>query len=132
MNLLKHIFPKKIVLDANVILRYLLNDNEELSKRARDIISTQRCIMYLEVVCEVVFVLQSKKTYNIPREEIKAQLVNLSYEVEIDKYDILKYALEAYCGKPKLDFVDCLLYGYNKSGYDIVSFDDKINKKILG
>lgn len=130
MRLLSHICQKKTILDTNIILRYLLNDNEELSGKAREIIRKQRCIAYLEIISEVVFVLQSKEVYNIPRKEIAEQLVNLSYEITIDKNNVLKSALEAYSDKPKLDFVDCLLYGYSKHGYTVATLDKKLNKKL--
>jgi predicted nucleic-acid-binding protein len=45
------------VVDANIILRYLLNDHDELSLQARQIIDEQEVEVPIEVLCEVVFVL---------------------------------------------------------------------------
>ena len=41
-----------IVIDTNIILRYLLNDNEELSKQAIDIIDNNTILIPNEVIVE--------------------------------------------------------------------------------
>ncbi|WP_017295285.1 hypothetical protein [Geminocystis herdmanii] len=53
------------IADANIILRYLLNDHEELSTKAEKILENNRIILLLPVACEVVFVLQ--KVYEVER-----------------------------------------------------------------
>ena len=130
MNLLKRIFHKTVILDANIILRYLLNDDEILSSKAHEIINSYNCKVYLEVIAEVVFVLQSKNGYNVPRIDIAEQLLLLSKDVCIDKLEVLEYAIKAYCESPKLDFVDCLLYGYHRCGKKVYTFDKKLDKKM--
>ena len=43
--------------------------------------------------------------------------------------DILLRGLEIFDRTPKLDFVDCLLYGYKwEKGIDIVTFDKKLQR----
>jgi len=49
-----------ILIDANIILRYLL--------KAADIIESQEVNAPIEVICEVVYVLL--KVYQIPKQEI--------------------------------------------------------------
>lgn len=45
--------------------------------------------------------------------------------------DVLLRALEIFDKTPKLDFVDCLLYGYKtEKGVDIVTFDKKLQKRL--
>lgn len=45
--------------------------------------------------------------------------------------DILLRGLEIFGKSPKLDFVDCLLYGYKwEKGIDIVTFDKKLQKRL--
>lgn len=51
------------IADANVILRYLLNDNEELSDKAVKIIEDNEVLLPNEVIAEVVYVLD--KVYNV-------------------------------------------------------------------
>jgi len=46
------------LVDANVILRYILDDHPELSTTAATIIEQQTVTLPIEVACEVVFVLQ--------------------------------------------------------------------------
>lgn len=113
------------VLDANVILRYLLNDHNDLSKRAVNIISSNKCIVFLEVVAEVIYVMQG--VYAIERNDIRHAITELSNDLIFDKYEILEVALKEYCNTPKKDFVDCLLYGYYQKGYKVSSFDKKLN-----
>ena len=43
-----------VMLDANVILRYLLNDNEEMALKAEKVIKTQKALVTIEVIAEVV------------------------------------------------------------------------------
>ena len=47
-----------VVLDANVILRYLLNDNEAMAKEAENVIKTEVTMVPIEVIAEVVYVLK--------------------------------------------------------------------------
>lgn len=45
--------------------------------------------------------------------------------------DVLLRALEIFDKTPKLDFVDCLLYGYRREkGIDIITFDRKLQKRL--
>lgn len=39
MSLLTNIFPKKIILDANIVIRYLIKDSVEQSSVSAEIIS---------------------------------------------------------------------------------------------
>lgn len=62
------------LIDTNIVLRYLLNDNDELSTKAREIIDETR-----------------------------------------------------------LDFVDCILIGYNQvERFGVHTFDKKMNKLLIG
>ncbi len=46
-----------LFVDANVVLRYILDDHPELSVRAADILEQYEVFLPTEVVCEVVYVL---------------------------------------------------------------------------
>ena len=59
-----------IVVDTNVILRYLLQDNEELSSKAIEIIDNNEIFIPTEVIVEVSYVL--KKVYKVEKFEIKS------------------------------------------------------------
>ena len=45
--------------------------------------------------------------------------------------DILLRGLEIFDKSPKLDFVDCLLYGYKmEKGVGVITFDKKLQKRL--
>ena len=48
-----------VMLDANMILRYLLNDNQEMADRAERYLEDGDVIVTIEVVAEVVYVLKA-------------------------------------------------------------------------
>ncbi len=60
------------IVDANIILRYLLNDQADLHKRAAEIMEGQHVWIPFEVVAEVVYVLE--KLYGVPRNAIKVSM----------------------------------------------------------
>lgn len=57
-----------VMLDANVILRYLLNDDERMASEAENIIKNMPVQVTIEIVAEVVYVL--KGVYHIGRMEM--------------------------------------------------------------
>ncbi len=57
------------ITDANIILRYLLNDNEILSKKSGRILENCAVNLPFEVCAEVVYVLE--KVYAVSREDIQ-------------------------------------------------------------
>ncbi|WP_200249274.1 hypothetical protein [Lamprobacter modestohalophilus] len=73
------------LVDANVVLRYLLEDHAELSPRAAEILEQQQFTLPIEVACEVVYVLQ--KVYSVERDTISQRLTELVSEglVRMDK-----------------------------------------------
>jgi len=116
------------IVDANIVLRYLLNDTEVLSEKAAQILENNEVFVPNEVIAEIVYVLE--KVYKIKNDEISNTLKELfEYgNLEVDDIDILKEALNLY-SKRKLDFVDTLLYAYHKvKNYEVYTFDEKLNK----
>lgn len=112
------------MLDTNMILRYLLNDNEKMADEAEKIIREGSAQVTIEVIAEVVYVL--KGVYSIEREVIKSSLLDFLTEVSISEPEVMKVGLETYA-EQNLDFVDCILYAYNRvKGYEIKTFDKKL------
>ncbi|MBR1444968.1 MAG: PIN domain-containing protein, partial [Firmicutes bacterium] len=95
-------------IDANVILRYLLFDNEDMAEKAEEIIHSGVFVSF-EVMAEVIYVL--KGVYKLERDEISNVLRKFTDLIETDDNEVMKSALEIY-EKKKLDFVDCLLIAY--------------------
>ncbi|MGJ3204772.1 PIN domain-containing protein [Geobacillus thermoleovorans] len=118
------------IIDANIILRYLLNDHDELSGKAATIIEDNKVLLLREVIVEVVYILE--KVYNVKNDEISDILLELlKYDnIEVDDIEVVEEALALF-GKRRLDFVDTLLYAYNKvKGYQVYTFDKKLDKML--
>ncbi len=117
-----------ILIDANIILRYLLNDHPQFSQQAAQIIDNQSVSAPIEVICEVVYVLY--KVYQIPKTEIQQQISSLLDEnlITVDKPEVVKYALLSFVND-NIDIVDAILLAYciieNKS---VLTFDKKLNQ----
>ena len=115
---------RKLV-DANVVLRYMLHDDENQFPTAERAIR-EGAYLLPEVLAEIVYVLRD--VYSIPTEDIASRLQLLVDEVQSEHPDVLKSALERF-GTTKLDFVDCLLVSYNNHlGDHVASFDRKLNR----
>jgi len=118
-------------IDANVLLRYVLNDHAELSPRAREIIDQHIVEVPIEVLCEVIFVLSGY--YKIDRQSISTGLKRFFDQTQctMPHREAVLHGLE-YFGQHSLDFVDCVLAGYAKVEKDeIFTFDDKLQKLII-
>ena len=66
------------LIDANIILRYLLNDNPEMSEKAKEIIN-DGAFTIPEVMAEVIYVL--KGVYKVERQEISDVLQEFLKEI---------------------------------------------------
>lgn len=120
------------IADANIILRYLLNDNEELSEKATMIIENNEILLPNEVIAEIVYVLE--KVYGVKNEEISDVLLELFRytDIVVNDIEVLEEAFLLF-RKRRLDFVDTLLYAYNKvKGYEVYTFDKKLNGLLEG
>ena len=117
-----------VILDANMILRYLVNDNAEMAVVAENYINDGSAYITIEVAAEVVYVLNS--VYSMERGKISEILIDFLELVGCAEKDVLICALDAY-RTHKLDFVDCVLYGYNViHNFEIATFDKKLLKLI--
>ena len=124
--------PQKntVIFDANMILRYLLNDNAEMAKKAENYLNQAAVAVTIEVIAEVVYVL--KRVYRMERRKIADTLTDFLKIVECRDREALRVALETYGGE-NLDFVDCVLYGYHKAdNMEIATFDKKLLNLLNG
>ena len=116
------------IVDANIILRYLLNDHEALSTKSRKIIEKKNIFIPFEVCAEVVYVLE--KVYSVPRNKIEQALILLTNypNISTNNNKVVKQALNIYYHE-NIDFVDSILAAYNRiEGDSIHTFDKKLNK----
>ena len=113
--------------DANVLLRYLLDDIPEQAERAATILS-QGVFVPTEVIAEVVYVLGG--IYQVPRNEICRILTGLVNVVSCERPDVVKTGLAIF-GMSKLDFVDCVLAAHHQvQGIPIATFDKDLQKAL--
>jgi predicted nucleic-acid-binding protein len=117
-----------MIIDANIILRCILNDNVELANKAKFIIENNDCFAPTEVLAEVVYVLQ--KVYGVSRCEI-ANLLSLSFRYYATENEMLLKNSLTFYSQTKLDFVDCILASrYFVSGEKISTLDRKLENFI--
>ena len=115
-----------VLFDTNMILRYLLNDNQEMADTAEQILTRESVSVTIEVIAETVYVL--KGVYSMERYTIAETLKGFLELVRCPDMDILLSALDSYAQRG-LDFVDCVLYAYHSiRGFRIATFDKKLLK----
>ena len=112
------------LIDANVILRYLLRDIEDQYLIASQVVD-KGCCTTTEVLAEVVYVLT--KVYKVSRLDVASALFSLLKQVQVENGIAILYGITLF-RDTNLDFVDCLLISYNNVlGKYVVSFDKKLN-----
>jgi predicted nucleic-acid-binding protein len=115
------------LIDANVILRYLLKDHPQMSAAAQQMVE-EGAFTLPEVIAEVVYVL--KGMYKVERAEVGHTLIEFLDEVNIEYQDVICEALSLF-SETALDFVDCVLIARHRIlGDEIGSFDVKLNKML--
>ena len=117
--------------DTNIFLRYLTKDDPdkaqaclELFKRAE---ANQITLTATEtVIAEVVYVLSSKRTYNLPRDQIRARLYPLLtlQGLRLPQRRTVLRALDLYVAY-EIDFEDALIVVHMERGAirDVYSYD---------
>lgn len=121
-------------LDANVVLRYLLADVPEQTRRAEAIFSTATKLHIADaVLAEVVFVLE--KIYKLERDIVVLNIKTIvNHPVCNCNRPLFGLALELYLTKPQLSIVDCMALGYARlnNATPLYTFDAVLIKKTAG
>ncbi len=113
-------------LDTNVLVRYLVADDEAQAAKAKRYIQSGSTYVNCIVLSEVVWVLES--AYGYDKEAIVAVLERLlsTHELEVEDADVAQAALHDY-RRSTAGFTDCLIghrntaHGCNETG----SFDKR-------
>ncbi|MCM1168042.1 MAG: PIN domain nuclease, partial [Ruminococcus sp.] len=94
------------ILDANMVLRFLVRDNEEMAQKVVELLDTESCLFTNEVAAEVVYALGG--SYKLSRADIsRAMLIFLEVDgVDAVEYEVLSKGLKFF-GDTSFDFVDC-------------------------
>ena len=119
-----------LLIDANIVLRYILGDNKELALKAKEIIDDNDVEMPVELLGDVVYVL--KCVYKIDRKMIYSKLLYFfeNTECKIPHKNSVLCGLKHYAST-NLDFVDCILAGYCEiENKEIATFDVDLQKLI--
>ena|SRR3990167_99413 len=124
---------KTILIDANIVIRFLLNDNPELSRKAKAIFRQAEAgeikLFFDEViVAEIIWTLSS--FYKIKKLEIVDRLEKLLSQdwAENPRKRLILMAFELYRGS-NLDYIDCWLFIVSKSlKLKLETFDKNLSK----
>ena len=120
-------------LDANVFLRFLLDDIPSQAKEAAYILikaksGKLRIFVPQIIIFEVLFALD--KYYKFPKAEVieKVNTLLVTSYLDIEDRMVFKEALEA-CKSKNIDFVDCFLICKAKENNStLFTFDKDLNK----
>lgn len=111
------------LLDANAVLRYLLEDIQEQSDCVAETIEAGAEVT-VEVLAECVYVLSG--VYHVSRSDIAESLGILLDEVTCRRKRVAAAALGLYSGS-SFDFVDCVLAAeVSENGRKALIFDKKL------
>jgi len=116
-----------IVLDANYVLRYLLDDNHAMFLEAKEVVENSPCLVLDGVMAEVIYVLEGY--YAVPRERIARVMTDLVAQPTLSMHEsktTIAKALTHYV-ETRLDFVDCYLCALGEK-YEVKSFDKGVVK----
>jgi len=112
--------------DTNIVIRFLLGDDERQSAAAREIVDTQ-CLLPMTVLLETVWVLESR--YEFARADVVRLLrcfVDLE-TVHCDNLAMIPWALERYQGGA--DIADMLHLVEARDATQFTTFDRRLAKR---
>ena len=117
----------QVWVDTNVVLRYLLRDNEAQAQIAKDLIEGG-AFLIPEVLKETSHVLRT--FYEFDRQNIATQLLIVLDWVTMERKAVMIRAVEIFA-ETNLDFVDCILAAYHElENAKVFTFDKKLNKQL--
>ena len=121
------------LLDTNMIIRFLVGDNEEhLAKSTEYFEQIELGSMEVEILSDVLmeafFVLT--KFYKVPKVEVISDLKTiLSFEGVVNKDKVILFETLSIIENKNIDFVDALICAKCKfQNYEKLSFDKDLNK----
>lgn len=116
-----------VMLDANAVIRYVLDDISEQADAAEAAINNGACVPPL-VLAECVYILT--KFYKQSRGDVAVALLRVLECVETDDADVMRASLLLFASEP-LDFADCVLLAYNRvRGMQILTFDKRLLNRL--
>ncbi|GAB3267865.1 PIN domain-containing protein [Arthrobacter pigmenti] len=115
-------------LDANILLRLLLDDVPHQHAAAMDLLADgDRFSVSDTALIEVNFVLGG--AYGLTRDQQQEAVVGLLQQPQlVGNIDVFTAAFDTYCAHPKLSFEDCYLVSHARANGDepLWTFDKKL------
>ena len=119
---------KKVVsVDTNIMLRLLLNDVPEQTKKAEGLVAGHICQVADLALTETVFVLE--KIYNMSREDVAANIYTIIRNPHFNcNRAIFEKVLPIYEANTSVSINDCLLatYADKTKALPLYTFDKKL------
>lgn len=124
-------------LDTNVILRYLVRDDEEKAAACRELFqrlndAREEITTCEAVIAETVYVLSSRGTYGLPRSTVRDLLrpVIGMRGLRLPGKSIHLYALDLFVTYPQLDYEDALIVAHMRDAgiVEVVTYDGDFDR----
>ena len=121
------------LIDTNVLVRFLVNDNEEQYQKSQEIIArietgASSVELLSEVIMEVLFVMTKYYGADLGSVASDIKTILAFYGVVNRNKHILIVALDIMVEK-KIDYVDALICAKKRlEGYEWISFDQDLQK----
>jgi len=115
------------MLDANAIIRYLLDDINEQADAVETAINNGAYVAPL-ILAECVYVLS--KFYKQSRSDVAVSLLRVLECIQTNDVDVIRASLILYTSET-MDYADCVLLAYNRvRGTEILTFDKKLQTRL--
>mgnify|MGYP000645029757 FL=1 len=118
-----------ITIDTNIVVRYLIKDDEIQAQLAIDLFKNNRCFILKTVILETVWVLGSKQGYALARDVIVSRIQHLLKLADVIIEDLDSVILAVHWYSLGMDFADALHLASSLQTEQFVTFDKRLVNK---
>lgn len=118
-----------ITIDTNIVVRYLIKDDETQAQLAIELFKNNRCFILKMVILEAVWVLGSKQGYALARDVIVSRIQHLLKLPSVEIEDIDSVILAVHWYGLGMDFADALHLAGSLRTKQFVTFDKRMVNK---
>lgn len=128
----------KAILDTNILLRILLNDDQEKARDSIDFVKNApanhiQLFVPMMALIEIAFVLE--RQYKLKKFEIKEYIDSIvnTAQLRCENPELMKSAVDIYVSK-NIKFGDAVIsaWALQNNIHDIYTYDDKDFKRVSG
>ena len=120
---------KVIVVDTNVLVRYLVKDDPVQTLVAENWLASHRCYVLKTVVLELVWVLTSKRSYALSKAVVIERLKHLFGLPNVQIEEIVRVVTALKWYEAGMDFADALHLAGSQPWGEFVTFDQELEKQ---